>query len=66
MDLAPADDSGEILFETNGHGMLALGSFGTLPPPSEFSPVPEPGMFAVMGLGLIGLGFARRRRSQNN
>jgi len=66
VDLAPADDSGEILFETNGHGMLALGSFGTLPPPSEFSPVPEPGMFAVMGLGLIGLGFARRRRSQNN
>lgn len=62
-DLAPTDDTGEILFETNGHGMLALGSFGELPPPSVFSPVPEPGMFAVMGLGLIGLRFARRRCS---
>ena len=62
-DLAPTDDTGEILFEINGHGMLALGSFGELPPPSVFSPVPEPGMLAVMGLGLIGLGFARRRRS---
>ena len=66
VDLAPTDDNGEILFETNGHGMLALGSFGELPPPSEFSPVPEPGTFAMMGLGLIGVGFARRyRRNQN-
>lgn len=64
VDLAPTDDTGEILFENNGHGMLALGSFGELPPPSEFSPVPEPGTLAVIGLGLFGLGFARRRRGR--
>jgi len=62
VDLAPTNDTGEILFEHNGHGMLALGSFGELPPPSVFSPVPEPGTLAVMGLGLLGLGFVRRRR----
>ncbi|MGB0631556.1 MAG: PEP-CTERM sorting domain-containing protein [Alphaproteobacteria bacterium] len=60
-DLDLAGTNGEILFETNGHGMLALGSFGTLPPPSEFSPIAEPGTLAVLGLGLIGLGIARRR-----
>lgn len=64
LDLAPADDSGQILFSLNGRGMLALGQFGELPPPSEFSPttVPEPASLAVAGLGLAGLGLARRRR----
>ena len=63
IDLAPADDSGEILFSLNGQGMLALGSFGTLPPPSEFSPVPEPAAVALFGFGLLVLGIARRRRA---
>lgn len=29
---------------------------------NEFLPVPEPGMIALFGMGLIGLGIARRRR----
>lgn len=62
VDLDTTGTDGEILFEHNGNGMLALGSFGELPPPSEFSPVPEPGTLAVIGIGLVGLGFARRRR----
>jgi hypothetical protein len=31
--------------------------------PSAFIPVPEPGMIALFGMGLIGLGIARRRRT---
>jgi len=64
-DLDTAGTNGEILFETNGHGMLALGSFGELPPPSEFSPVAEPGTLAVLGLGLICLGFSSRRSRES-
>ncbi len=63
IDTAPTNDSGEILFSLNDQGMLALGSFGTLPPPSEFSPVPEPAAVALFGFGLLGLGIARRRRA---
>mgnify|MGYP003671968886 CR=1 FL=1 len=64
-DLAPADDSGEILFSLNGEGMLALGRFGVLPPPSEFSPpsvVSAPASMALLGLGAAALGALRRRR----
>lgn len=60
-DLNTIGTNGEVLFESNGHGMLALGSFGELPPPSVFSPVPEPGALAVLGVGLIGLSLLRRR-----
>lgn len=60
-DLDTIGTNGEILFESNGHGMLALGSFGELPPPSVFSPVPEPGALAILGAGLIGLRLLRRR-----
>ena len=44
--------------------MLALASFGELPPPSERSLVTETGMLAVMALRLVGRGFARRRRGR--
>ena len=41
---------------TSGGGGTTTTSGGT--------PVPEPGMLGVMGLGLIGLGLARRRRAR--
>ena len=65
LDLAPLDDDGQILFSLNGQGMLALGQYGALPPPSEYSPpgvVPEPTALIILGLGLAGLGFSKRRK----
>jgi PEP-CTERM motif len=69
-DLDPLNDNGEILFALNGQGMLALGQFGELPPPSVFSPprievdipVPAPATLALIGIGLAGLGALRRRK----
>ena len=64
LDIAPADDTGEILFSLNGAGMLALGHFGDLPPPSEFTPpsaIPAPGGIALLALGLAGFVLIRRR-----
>ena len=64
LDIAPADDTGEILFSLNGAGMLALGHFGELPPPSEFTPpsaIPAPGGVALFGFALAGFALTRRR-----
>ena len=63
-ELDTVGTNAETLFETNGNGMLALVSFGELPPPSAYSLVTETGMLAVMALRLIGRGFARRRRGR--
>jgi hypothetical protein len=65
IDLEPSNSNGEILFAFDGHGMLALGQFGELPPPSEFSPpgnsVPEPAGAALLLLGLLAASRASRR-----
>lgn len=59
-DLDTAGTNGEVLFSYNGNGMLALSSFGDLPPDSQYSPVPAPSMIWLFGLGLL-LAGARRR-----
>ena len=41
----------------SGKGLLITGVTLT-------SPVPEPGTLALLGIGLLGVGFARRRREQ--
>ena len=63
-ELDTVGTNAEILFETNGNGMLALVSFRELPPPSECSLVTETGVLAVMALRLVGRVFARRRRGR--
>lgn len=55
--------NGEIFFSLNGQGMLAVGSFGELPPESEYTPnnvVPEPTTLAIFALGILGL-VSRRK-----
>ncbi|MFP4032380.1 MAG: PEP-CTERM sorting domain-containing protein [Desulfococcaceae bacterium] len=32
---------------------------------SDFQPTPEPGTFALLGLGLLSVGWAARRRKAN-
>ena len=65
IDLAPGDSTGEILFSLGGQGMLALGSFGDLPPPSVFSPgdVPEPSSWLLAAIGLLVSSWPRARRA---
>jgi hypothetical protein len=48
--------------QPTGHtGYAYIDGFGARIPDPD--PVPEPATFGLMGLGLLGLGFARRRKA---
>ena len=46
-----------IPFQTGPYTLSLTGVSTAVPPPS----IPEPGMLALFGLGLVGMGFVRRR-----
>jgi len=62
LDLDTTGTNGEILFTSGGQGMLALGSFGTLPPPSQYSPIPEPSTALLLMTGLAAFGYRSRKK----
>ena len=56
-DFTLADSVQIGIVTTNAQVYLQLDFFGTTD-----TTIPEPGVLAILGLGLMGLGFARRRR----
>jgi len=56
-DFTLADSVQIGIVTTNTQAYLQLDFFGTTD-----TTIPEPGVLAILGLSLMGLGFARRRR----
>ena len=50
-------------FQVQDVGGIAGFLVSSISSSADAIPVPEPGMIAIFGLGLIGLGLARRRRA---
>lgn len=54
--------TGDFLFSTFGGGDRIVRVDGFVPPPQPMPRISEPGMLAIFGLGLIGIGYASRRK----
>jgi hypothetical protein len=75
MGLNLINDTIQGLLEDGSYIDMKFGSLGVAPPshyqininniaPGTGGSIPEPSIIALFGLGLVGLGFARRRRQQ--